>query len=227
MRRQSDLNDIYGVKRIKTNPLEKDHEVPESGFRHSDAYHRYFRGYTEIRREKVNGRYTVERYYTQPWIVSAASGPVYWLIRLMYASLVTLSWLLYVWALCLPLGSNRCWFVAIPGLPAVILLFLLSVVTVSYIFVRRKMTLWDHTSSTKRLKTVSLLTGSCMVLTAGAKVIYLLLYGRELGAEMLCIAAILLAAGCAAVLFPLERSVVYTTLPNDTVLPEGEAHEIW
>ena len=44
MRRQSDLDDIYGVKRIRSNPLDKDNDVAETGFRHSDAYHRYFRG---------------------------------------------------------------------------------------------------------------------------------------------------------------------------------------
>lgn len=227
MRRQSNLSDIYGVKRIKTNPLEKDNEVPESGFRHSDSYHCYFRGYTEIRREKPNGRYRVERYYTQPWIVSAASSQVYWLTRLVYAALVCLSWILYVTAMCADLGSNRTWFVAIPGLPAAILLVLLTMVTVSYIFVPKKMTLWDHASSTKRLKTYSLLTGGCMTLTAAAKAAYLLIYGGAARGELISIGVTLAAAGCAAALYVLERGVVYTTVPNDTVLPEGEAHEIW
>ena len=227
MRRQSDLTDIYGVKRIKTNPLEKDHEVPETGFRHSDSYHRYFRGYTEIRRAKPNGRYSIERYYTQPWITSAASTPVYWLTRLIYASLVVLSWILYVRALCQPLESNRCWFVAIPGLPAIIALFLLSVVTVSYICVHKKMTLWEYESSTGRLKRLSLLTGGFMGLTALMKGFFLLLYGADTAPELLCIGQTLLAAGCAAAICLMERGVVYTTVPNDTVLPEGEAHEIW
>ena len=226
MRRQSDLNDIYGVKRIK-NPLDKDNDVPETGFRHSDSYHRYFRGYTEIRREKPNGRFKVERYYTQPWIVSAASPQVYWLTRLMYACLVCISWILYLWTMCMDLGSNRAWFVAIPGLPAVILLVLLSVVTVSYIFVRKKMTLWDHESSTKRLKTVSLVTGGCMALVAVTKVIYLAAFGGDIRAERLSICLALLAAASAAAIYPLEREAVYTTVPNDAVLPEGEAHEIW
>ena len=96
MRRQSDLDDIYGVKQIKSNPLDRDNEVPEIGFRHSDTYHRYFRGYTEIRREKPNGGYRVDRYYTQPWIVSTAPVRDYWLTRLMYAVLVILSWGLYL-----------------------------------------------------------------------------------------------------------------------------------
>lgn len=227
MRRQSDLSDIYGVKKIKSNPLEKDNEVPETGFRHSDSYHKFFRGYTEIRREKPNGRFRVERYYTQPWIVSAASPQVYWLTRLMYAFLVCLSWSLYVRAMTMDLGSNRVWFVAIPGLPAVILLVLLSIVTLCYIFVPRKMTLWDHESSTKRLKILSLVTGGCMALTAVAKVISLACFGGSVGAELLSAGLTLLGAFAAGAVFLMERGVAYTTVPNDTVLPEGEAHEIW
>lgn len=227
MRRQSDLDDIYGVKRIKSNPLEKDNDVPETGFRHSDSYHKYFRGYTEIRREKPNGRYSVERYYTQPWIVSSASPRAYWLTRLMYAALLCLSWILYIRTMCMDLDSNRAWLVVIPGFPVMILLLLLSIAVLNYIFVRKKMTLWDHESSTKRLKTFSLLTGGCMVLTAVTKVIYILAFGGNVRGELLSIGMALLAAACAGMLCLLERKVVYTTIPNDTVLPEGEAHEIW
>ena len=227
MRRQSDLNDIYGVKQIKTNPLDKDNDIPESGFRHSDAYHRHFRGYTEIRRPKPNGRYSVERYYTQPWIVNAASKQVYWLTRLMYASLVCLSWFLYLWTMCADLDSNRSMLVAVPGLPAMILLFLLSAATVGYIFVPTRMTWWDHHSSTGRLKTLSLLTGGCMALVAVLKAVNLLRCGGNIRSELISIGIVLAAAASAFALFLLEREVVYTTVCNDTVLPEGEACEIW
>lgn len=226
MRRQSDLNDIYGVKGIQ-NPLDKDGDAPETGFRHSDAYHRFFRGYTEIRREKPNGRYRVERYYTQPWIINAASRQVYWLNRVMYAFLVFLCWMLYIHAMTMDLGSNRAWFVAIAGMVALIMLILLTMVTAIYIFIRKKMTLWDHASSTRRLKVLSLITGSCLALTAAAKGFHLVHCGQSIQGELRSIAMMLLAAAGAATLYSLERQVVYTSVPNDTVLPEGEAHEIW
>ncbi len=226
MRRQSDLNDIYGVKRMKSNPLEQDNEVPESGFRHSDAYHRYFRGYTEIRREKSNGRYRIERFYTQPWIVSTAPVRDYWLIRLMYAAFICLSWILYLWTMNADLGSNRSLLVAIPGLPSVVFLVLLSVVTVSYIFARKKMTLWAYESSSGRLKKLSLLTGGSIALTAACKIVYVLSCGSDAG-EWISICTTLTASACALAPFFTERKVVYTALPNDTVLPEGEAYEIW
>lgn len=225
MRRQSDLNDIYGVKGIR-NPLDKDSDAPETGFRHSDAYHRFFRGYTEIRREKPNGRYAVERYYTQPWIVNAASRQVYWLNRTLYAFLLFLCWMLYIHAMTMDLGSNRAWFVAIAGMIALIALMLLTVVATIYIFMRKKMTLWDHASSTKRLKALSLITASAMALTAVTKGVYWVRCGKNAG-EWQSIAMMLLAAAAAATVCFLERQVVYATIPNDTVLPEGEAHEIW
>lgn len=226
MRRQSDLTDIYGVKQKKSNPLERNNDSAETGFRHSDSYHRFFRGYTEIRRVKPNGRIGVERYYTQPWIVNAASDRVYWLNRLMYVSLVLLSVTAYIWAMCLPLDSNRAWFVALPGVAAVLLLFLLGVVVLNYLVMRRKMTLWDFETSTKRLKTVSLLASGCMAATAAAKVGHMLGNGFAID-ELKCIGVVLFAAACTVAIYGMERDVVYTTIPNDTVLPEGEAHEIW
>lgn len=227
MRRQSELDDIYGVKRMKSNPLEKDNDVPETGFRHSDSYHKYFRGYTEIRVPKANGRFEIQRCYTQPWIVNAASDTVYWLIRLMYVFLVCLSWILYLWTMNMDLGSNRVWFVVVPGFPAVILLIILSMVTTLYVFVRRKMTLWDFESGSKRLQRVSLLTSGCMALTAMAKGVYTVLFGSVAVAELISALITALAAVSAAAICLIERTVVYTTIPNDTVLPEGEAHEIW
>lgn len=225
MRRQSQLDDIYGVKSIQTNPLEKDNDVPETGFRHSDGYHRFFRGYTEIRVQKPNGRFQIQRYYTQPWIVSAGTGKEYWLKRVLLVLLAAASWAAYVWSMCLPLGSNRWWATAIPGLAGVIGLLVLSAVVLCCIFAPRKMTLWDHASTSKRLKVMSALTGGCMALAALAKLLYLVLHGGT--EELYGIAGTAVAAACAAGIHILERKTVYTTVPNDTVLPEGEAHEIW
>lgn len=227
MRRQSDLDDIYGVKRRMSNPLDKDNDVPETGFRHSDSYHRYFRGYTEIRVPKADGRFQIQRYYTQPWIVSTASdrdhiGKRVWMLLLLAAS-----WAAYVWSMCLPLGSNRWWITAIPGLISAIMLVLLSAVTVGYLCARRKMTLWEYASTAQRLKRISAITGGCMAMTVPAKLVFLLRYGGDAPSELLSSVAALAAALAAAGMYLLERKTVYTTIPNDTVLPEGEAHEIW
>lgn len=227
MRRQSDLSDIYGVKKLKSNPLEADNDTAETGFRHSDSYHRFFRGYTEIRREKANGKIGVERYYTQPWIVNTASAQAYWMIRLMYGMLLYFSVSIYIWAMCQDILSNRMWFVAIPGVLAIVFLVLLTVTIFNYVTVHKKMTLWEHESSTNQLKLFSRISSGCLVLVAVVKLVCLLIYRENIGGELKSIVAVLISAVFAVALYFMEREVVYTKVPNHTILPEGEAHEIW
>lgn len=227
MRRQSELDDIYGVKRMKSNPLEKDNDAPETGFRHSDSYHRYFRGFTEIRVPKGNGRFQIQRYYTQPWIVSTESSKDYWLKRALMMILLVSSWGAYITGMCLPVESNRWWITVIPGLSAMVALVILSAVVVNCLFARRKMTLWVYESTSKRLKLLSGIAAGCFALTVMTKLVHLLLYGGEAAAELRGCGLVLAAALATAAIHFLERRTEYTAVPNDTVLPEGEAHEIW
>lgn len=229
MGKRHDLTDIYGVKHLKSSPLGRKSEAAETGFRHSGYYHRYFQGYTEIRRIKPNGRIDVERYYTQPWIVSPVSSRVYWLTRAVYLCLTVIAAMLYVWALFQNVPSNRHWLAAIPSALTVVLLILLLASLIGYLFAPRRMTLWDYESSTKRLKFASLLTGGSMALTGLAKLLFTAWNAAEagIGAELLSAAAVFAAGAAAALLFLMEKNAAYTTLPNDTVLPEGEVHEIW
>ncbi|MGN1003918.1 MAG: hypothetical protein ACI4O5_03700, partial [Oscillospiraceae bacterium] len=182
---------------------------------------------TEIRKVNARGRVVTERYYTQPWIVSGLSPQAYWLVRLLYALLVAVSAVLYITALCQNVPGNCSWIVALPGYPGMILLFLLAVVTLAYIFVEKKMTLWDHTSSTRRLKIVSLATGIVQALAGLTLAVFALVTGEQVGKSLGCAAMVLLSACCSGALFFLERKMPYQEIPNETRLPEGEAHEIW
>ena len=228
-RKKHDITDIYGVRSKKSSPFStKDApDTPENGFHHSSHYHRYFRGYTEIRKLNENGRVVAERYYTRPWIVSGLSKRDYWLVRLLYALLVAASAALFVTALFQRLPGTSSWIVALPGMPSAILLFLLAAVTFAYIVVEKRMTLWDHAASTKRVKVVSLATAIGQTLTALALAGFALTAGGQVWKSLGCAGMILLSACCSGALFFLERKMPYTEIPNDTKLPEGEAHEIW
>ena len=228
-RKKHDITDIYGVKSKKDSPFSTKDEVdaPETGFRHSSHYHKYFRGYTEIRKVNDKGRVVAERYYTRPWIVSGLSPRNYWLVRLLYALLVAASAALFITGLCLKVPGTASWVVALPGMPSAILLFLLAVVTLTYIFVEKKMTLWDHASSTKRLKVVSLITVIGQALTALTLAVFALATGEQVLKSLGCAALVLLSACCSGALFFLERKMPYQEIPNETRLPNGEAHEIW
>lgn len=223
-RKKHDITDIYGVKSEK----QEGRRLPDSPSKRSYSrhYHNYFRGYTEIRRMNAKGRMVIERYYTKPWIVSGLSTRNYWLLRALYALLTTVSIILFFTAMRQNISANHHWIVALPGMPTVTILFLQAIFVVSYITVSRKMTLWDHASSTKRLKIVSVVSAVTQGLTALALVGYALVTQQETSRTLLCALAAFIAAACSAAQFFVERKVPYTEIPNDTKLPAGEAHEI-
>lgn len=224
--RKHDITDIYGVRR-KESFRYRLPDAPETGFRHSDYYHRYFRGYTEIRNKNAKGKVTIQRFYTQPWIVSGLEGRDYWLCRLLYGCLAIGSALLYVWAMCRDIPATRSAVVAAPGFPGVILLFLQAAVTLFYIAAPRRMTLWDHASTSRRLRIVSCVTAGVQALAALLLAAYALITRIQIGKSLIAAGVVLLSAGLSFCLFLLERKMPYAEIPNDTRLPEGEALEIW
>ena len=223
-RKKHDITDIYGVKSQKA----EGERLPDSPSKRTfnRRYHNHFRGYTEIRRKNAKGRVVIERYYTKPWIVSDLSPVRYWLVRGLYALLTAASIVLFVTALTQDVPANHYWLVAIPGLPTVTILFLQAVFCVSYITVPQKMTIWDHISSTKRLKLITLIAAITQGLTALALAMYALATQQEVSRTLLCALATLIAAICSAAISIVERNMPYTETPNETKLPEGEAHEI-
>ena len=228
-RKKHDITDIYGVKSMKESPFTRkgEEEDPGSSRRHSDYYHKYFRGYTEIRKLNEKGRVRVERYYVRPWIVSGLSERRYWLVRLLYACLSVVSSVLFVVALLQRIPANYSMIVALPGYISIVLLFLLLVSVAGYVFVPKKMTLWDHASSTSRLKRFSLAAGIGQMLTALATTGYLLYYRIFVSETLQSIFLVAASAVCSAVIYFVERKLPYAEIPNETKLPAGEAHEIW
>lgn len=223
-RKQHDITDIYGVRRDKpAGDRLPDAPSKRSFNRH---YHNYFRGYTEIRRTDEKGRVKIERYYTHPWMVSGLSAGKYWLLRALYALLTAAAVVLYIVSLTRNIPATRSWIVALPGLPASVVLFLLAMAVIQYAFVPRRMTQWDHLSSTRSVKRAALATAIILAVAALTAVVFLLIDGREAAGTLLCALGLLAGAGCGFVMYWIERKVPYREIPNDTKLPEGEAHEI-
>lgn len=221
-RKKHDITDIYGIK-SGNGPRLPDSPTKRIFNRH---YHNYFRGYTEVRSTNEKGRIVIERYYTKPWKVSGLSNRNYWLLRALYILLTVASVVLYVSAMTQDIPGNRHWIVAIPGMPAVTILFLQAVMVIQYLTVPRKMTLWDHTSSTKHIKRAALAAAIIQGVTALVLAGFAVVTRQEIGRTLLCVLADLVAAGCSAAIFFVERNVPYMEIPNDTKLPSGETHEI-
>ena len=223
-RKKHDITDIYGVRSKK----QEGERLPDSPVRrsHNRHYHNFFRGYTEVRHEDAKGRIKIERFYTKPWIVSGLSTPKYWLLRLLYVLLAAISIVLYITAMTRDVPANYHWVVALPGMPTIVVLFLLAVMVVQYLTVPKKMTLWDHESSTKHIKRASLAAAGIIALTVLAMAGFLVVTGEKAAQTLVCILMDLIAACSAAAIWFVERKVPYTEKTNDTKLPPGEAHEI-
>ena len=221
-RKKHDITDIYGVKKEGGGRL-PDSPTKRTFNRH---YHNYFRGYTEVRRTNEKGRIVIDRYYTRPWKVSGLSTRNYWLLRALYVFLTVASIVLYITAMTRDIPGNHHWVVAIPGMPTVTVLFLLAVMVIQYLTVPRKMTIWDHESSTKHIKRAALAAAVIQGTTALVLAAFALITRLAIGQTLLCVLIDLIAACCSAAIFFVERKVPYTEEPNDTKLPTGETHEI-
>lgn len=223
-------NDIYGVKgrgatfydlENKSDIYDKNVSVNRSGF-----YHSYWRGWTEVRVDRPGKPYTIERVYTAPWIRQELSTRNYVLVRILYGLLLALAIVLFAVAMTRRVGSNYCWYVALFGLPTTIIMFVVLWMFVGYAKAPRKMTLYEHKSTSVYLKRISLVFSITLAATALSTVLYILLnLGDEPLKQLLNVLLDLLAAGSAFAVFMLERNMKYVDIPNTNVPPAG-GHEI-
>ena len=228
------MDNIYGNKGkgAADRAEEKYFGDSEGKLRHSKYYHDYFRGYTEVRIENPENRYKpykVKRIYTAPWIVADVNPGVYFGYCCCYVLLALLCAILFVTALTdRAVAGNYSPIVAVPGYLSVVALLLFVVYTAAYLLRPRKMTLYEHSSSTGRLKAASLATGILCGLTALVSLGYLLFAdaGGSAGHPLISIAKLAGASASALGVWALERNMSYAEKENNTELPEGEAHRI-
>lgn len=219
-------NDIYGVKgrgdsfydlENKSDIYDKNVGVNRSGF-----YHSYWRGWTEVRVNRIGKPYSIERVYTAPWIRQDLSTRDYVLVRILYGVLIALSIALFALAMTQRVGSNSCWYVALFGMPTTILIFVVLWMFVGYAKAPRKMTLYEHKSTSVYLKRICLAFFIGLCATALATVLYALLNpGDEPLKQLLNVLLDLLAAGCVFTVFLLEKKMKYIDIPNTNKPPAG------
>lgn len=220
-------NDIYGVRgknRISWNDAEGnlDHLDKNMGVNRSGFYHSYWRGWSEVRIERPGKPYKIERVYTAPWIRQDLSTRDYVLVRILYGLLLVLSTVLFAFAMTRRVGSNYCWYVALFGFPATILLFVVFWMFVVYVKAPRKMTLYEHRSSSSYLKFFALLISIFFAATAIATVVYTILNPADQPVQQLLNAGLdLIAAAGTFVVFWLEKKMKYVDIPNENKTPPG------
>ncbi|MCD7957143.1 MAG: hypothetical protein LUG93_15625 [Lachnospiraceae bacterium] len=187
----------------------------------SRSYHKYWQGYTETQITTPKGKKKIKRTYVAPWKQQDLTDRQWKSVKVIYSLLTLLSVFLTVYALSRRVGSNVCWYVALAGLPSVILLFLQFSVTILYDISPRKMTLWEHRSSSNRIRYTSLISGIALSLTALATLIYTFInQSDQPGAEFLCAVLLLLAAFSMFAIRCMESRIKYIDIPNDVSAAE-------
>ena len=223
MARQSSLEDIYGVKSAKANPFVSDSDAAEPCVHHSDAYHRYFRGYTEVRCEMPDGRCRIKRIYTRDWIVPVGTAAQDILYRIGIAVLTFLTWCGILHGLGADVPSNAASLPsALAGISA-IFMTVFSAVVLLMISAPQKRTQGSHALRHNGLQRLALFQSITALLTIPAKLLSAPITHAEI---VSCIH--LLGACCAlTAILILEHRRKYEYVHNGSKLPEGEFHEIW
>lgn len=196
----------------------------ETGFRHRTYYHKYFHGYTEIRRTNARGRVVIERRYTDPWHRHKLSTMQWVFVKIAYFLGLLLSSALFLWAVLQRIPTNASKIVALPAFLSGFLLLLLWAGVLAYVTAPRKMTWWEFRSGKRKVTRFSLLAAISMALTVLAKVglCAFLGFDGEVG-SMVTLAAAMIPM---VAMFLAERKMPYEYLDNEENITEEERYEI-
>ncbi len=220
-------NDIYGVKsNWKLEEMEQ--RSTKSDQTHSRYYHRYFHGYTEVRTESQSGKVHIDRYYTSPWIVQDVTRMNYVYYRIIYAICTLGAVALFIFLMTSDYFSGtHSIFVAIPTFFAALGLLLLFAATINYIFMRKKMTWYDHHSASDNIQKAALFSAISLAATALFVLIHIFFGVPSIGHELLLSAGLLFCAGACFLVWFIEKDMPYKEIDNLTKLPPGEKIQIW
>lgn len=199
----------------------------DTGFRHKSYYHKYFQGFTEIRRVGKHGRISLERVYTAPWQRHRLTGRQWALIKTGYVLGALLSSVLYLWAVSRRIASNSAPLVAAPTVLAGLLLLMMWMSVCAYVTAPRNMTVWEYRSGKGKVELFSRLTAAALLLTGAAKAVYICVFlGFSWTGETGSLAALIAAAIPLAAIFLAERRMPYQELENQNAVTEEERYEI-
>lgn len=220
-------NDIYGVN-ANWKLDWKTGKNTGSDIQRSNYFHKYFHGYTEVRIAKPKGRYQIKRFYTEPWLVQDVEPAAYVAYRALYL-LLTLAACLGFYLLMSESGydGNMSVIVAVPEFLTVLSLILLFAATLNYVFMRKRMTWYDHRSSSGNLKKAAVVAAVCMGATGAMVIVNIFTGVTSVVNELKLAGCVLVCALGPLIIFLVEKDMPYREEKNNTVLPEGEKHAIW
>lgn len=189
---------------------------------HSRSYHRYFKGYTEVKKRGTDGKVRLERVYTGLYHIQDLPPKERLLLRAAYVLLLIFALLLFLAGAAQNVGSNRTWYVAAGEAVSVAGIFWIGCALVNYLTAPRRLTDHEYRTTSGSIRRAGL-TAACGLFTAFVlTVIYTLTHLETFDTtEIWCAASLLLSSALCALLREVERRVPYTEEYSDEIIPEG------
>lgn len=206
--------------------LQKFPEKKNRGF-FSKAYHRFFRGYSEIAVPGKGGKGTrIERIYTGDYYRQDLDRKNKILFRVVYVVFFVCSLLLFVCGAIYPHRINTTIYVTIPQAIGVGFLFWIFIIFYNYLPASEEMTIAEYTRSSRYLLVASLGATITLVALALASILFIILNpSGELFPLLLIVLEYLLAATFTLGINLLEKRIKYISYPSENKAPE-EGYEI-
>lgn len=144
---------------------------------HSRAYHRFFAGYTEVKKVKQGGLgYTIDRVYTGQYYHRLMGRRKSLVVKLLYAAMTAAAAALFISASITQVESNGVWYVVLPEAASIAALVWTCTGVGNYLLGPERMTVYEYRSSSGRIKRASLCALAAFCLAALTSALWLALH---------------------------------------------------
>ncbi|MGM9608081.1 MAG: hypothetical protein ACI3XJ_11310 [Oscillospiraceae bacterium] len=215
-------DETYTERRLRQKTEEEGGERA-TGFHHSNAYHRFFEGYSEKMIARENGRGNrIIREYVGKYYVQDCSDRNWMLCKAAFLVLYAAAVCLFLFALTRRTASNTVLLTAIPSGAALILLVLLLYYMIMFIFSRRRLTAYEYNNGSRKVFLFSTITGGLFCLTAAAVLVFAVICRpSDVLFELSPLPGCLGAAACMAVLAVSSRKMKFRLENNEKGIDES------
>ena len=180
----------------------------------SRHYRSHFEGYSEVMEPRESGRgFKTHRVYIGDYYVAHTDDRLWRLYKGFYTLLVLLSALFWSLRIMARYPVNAVWYGAIPQVACACAYLLMVRFLIERYFAPRKMVIREYRQAVRNLRGCALALIGLTLFSALIVAVHALVTGTyvELQETLFDV----LAAACAAVLYALERQIVYDVVENE------------
>lgn len=209
------------AEKAKRDELRYTGGTPEQASFHRRGYHRFFEGYTEVKRVNARGRTVIERIYTGKYYEPELEPFRRITLRLFYVLFFVGGAALFLFCASRPERCNSTLYVNLFQALAVPMVLWCAYVLLFYLPAVGRLTIGEYNSQHRPLIQSSLLTAVCMWLSgAAALVCFFLHLGEGTLGGLLCAVGFAASGGLMFLIFLLESHLNYTVTGSEVQPPE-------